>query len=163
MFLRNINTGEMGQFLWHQGEGWVEYTEEEVLLENLEKAKTAKIIEIKAWRDAELIKPTPQTVNSYDDDDAPNIGNHSFKFASEDMSLLANILDKLRRLPNGRTRKWTSITGERVALTKSDFQSILDHMEARDESLFDIAQMNIDIVNELTSVKEVEDFEITFE
>jgi hypothetical protein len=165
MFLKNTITNDIGQFANHQGEGWVELTESEILAYELQEAKTSKIKEIKAWRDAELVKPTPQSVDSYDIDDAPSIGNYSFKFAPQDIAHLNSIINKLNNSPSGATRKWTSITGERVPLTKKDYESILSHLDARDENSCDIAQANIDIVNSLTSVEEVESYEIelTFE
>ena len=49
MLLKNTNTGSIGEFSNHQGEGWIALTESEILDYELQEAKKTKIIQCKAY------------------------------------------------------------------------------------------------------------------
>jgi hypothetical protein len=203
MFLKNTTTGSTGDFSVHQGEGWIELTESEILACELQKAKDKKKLEIKTLRDSNLLKSTPQTIVY-----SGNLENRTFNIGKNDINTFSVIISSLQKkinnlLPHNDltaydggaividsnsygvyqslvdyntfplndattwtylysiTRSWSDSTGERIQLTIDDFESLLTHIERRDEQEYDQARLKIQLLNSLETLEEVEDFDIT--
>ena len=52
MLLKNINTKSIGEFANHQGEGWIELVESEILAYELQEAINSKLAELEAFHDS---------------------------------------------------------------------------------------------------------------
>jgi hypothetical protein len=124
----------------------------------LEEAKNKKISQIKALRDSNLAKPTPQTI-SYEG----NLANKSFALTRDDLTLINVIIGDLEeKIANGLenpTRDWTAIEG-RFALNVGDFKSLRTHMVWRDELEYTQARLKIEEIKALTTLEEVENYDI---
>jgi len=124
----------------------------------LQQKKELKKAEIKALRDNNIKKPTPQTI-SYQG----NLANKSFTLTQNDLSFINAIIcdleDKIAAGINNPTREWTSAQG-RFALNIDDFKSLRAHVVHRDEQEFSQATLKINLVKSMTSVEEVEGFNI---
>jgi hypothetical protein len=130
----------------------------------LELAKNRKKIEIKALRDNQLELPTPQhqDLNLY----TGNLANRSFNVSCKEhiprFSAIINMLERqISELNPNPTREWTDASGTILNLTISDFQSLLDHLEARDKTEFRLCNLRKAAVDALTTIEEVEAFDIT--
>lgn len=122
---------------------------------NLWLAQDSKKAEIKALRNSALLEPTPKTVSFQD-----NLENKTFNVQSNDVNVFTNIIAYLGDRPASDTRKWTDSTGERVDLSINDFRSLRNHLIFRDEVQYDQARLRSKEVEALTSVEEVETYDI---
>lgn len=59
------------------------------------------------------------------------------------------------------TRTWGDITGERLLLDITDFKSLRKHLNLRDVQEYDHARLKIEAINLLTTIEEIEAFDIT--
>jgi len=127
---------------------------------DLEEAKDSKIAEIKALRDTNLIKSTPQTITY-----SGNLENKIFNINDGDTNTFTTIIGDLQDdIDNGAinpTRTWGDSTGERLILEISDFKSLRKHLIHRDAQEYDQARLKVDLINDLTTVKKVNAFDVT--
>jgi hypothetical protein len=134
------------------------FTQDEI---KLSIAKTSKINQAKKLRDSNLNKPTPQTVGSYDKMD--NLINRTFNISEKDVEKFNTIISRLQdRIDAGEinpTRRWKTST-VRIALTIDDYKSLRNHLEDRDEQEYDQYNLKVELLNNLTTVEEVEAFDI---
>lgn len=145
----------------------IELTAEELLEYNaiqpkpqdiLNQTKQRKINQIKALRDNNLKKPTPQTI-SYEG----NLANKSFAITKDDLTLINVIIcdldDKIAAGLENPTREWTAIEG-RFALNISDFKSLRSHVLLRDEQEYSQARLKVSEIAALETLEEVENYDI---
>ena len=144
-----------------------EFTDSELL----QNAKDKKIAEIKALRNSNLLKSTPQTITY-----SGNLENKTFNISEGDANVFATIIGKLQRQINAGvqnpTRNWSDASGERLSLSINDFESLADHLELRDEQEFDQARLKTEAIKAMNltedSIEEtiqevierIEDFDI---
>lgn len=127
---------------------------------DLQEAKDKKKAEIKALREEDLNKPTPRTV-IYEG----NLSNRSFNISVKDhLPIFESIINKLSRLADSGvenpTREWTDASGQRVALDINDYTSLANHLDLRDEAEYSQANLKIKEVEALTTIEEVEAYDI---
>lgn len=121
----------------------------------LQKTKTKKISQVKALRNSNLLRPTPHTVTY-----GGNIANKTFNVGANDLAMFNIIIDDLRDKSEGSTRGWTDANGDRLELTINDFKSLRSHLVLRDNLEYNQAQLKITAINNLSTIEEVEAFDI---
>lgn len=133
--------------------------------ELLKDAKTSKLADLKAYRDSELSKSTPQTV-TYEG----NLANKVFDISpKEHLPLFNSFIAKLQRAIDGLvegdktipTRSFTDASGTRLDLTIKDFKDLANHLDLRDEIEYNLYSKRRKTIESLTTVKAVEDYDIT--
>ena len=134
--------------------------EQEHQAKELEEAKQAKIKEIKAQRDANLCKPTPQTVTY-----GGKLSNRTFNInVKEHLPIFNSIITILQsKVDAGAinpTRTWTDANGDVLELELSDYISLANHLDFRDAQEFAMCSKRIKALDGLT-LEEVENFDIT--
>lgn len=128
--------------------------------EKLPNAKEAKIRELKAQRDENLKKPTPQTITY-----GGNLANRSFNINPKNhLPLFSTIKEVLQsKIDNGEvnpTRTWSDSNGEVLELTIADYTSLINHLDYRDATEHALCSKRIAALEGLT-LEEVEAFDIT--
>lgn len=168
IYLKEPNTNRIVEFESEASIGagfinWLKLNESEIAAHELKEVKQAKIKEIKAQRDANLLKPTPQTVGLY----SGNIANRSFNInVKEHLGLLSGIIIKLQRIIDSGenlnpTRHWTDANGESIEMDINDFTSLYNHLDDRDAMEYRFCSKRVDEVKNMTSIEEVKAFDIT--
>jgi len=89
------------------------------------KKKLAKI-----FRDEELLKSHPQTVSAFIGTELENV---NFKIKKEDK---AEFVSNTLTMTDEQTRGWNDADGIRRNLTKSNFNSLLSHLNNRDNNCY---------------------------
>jgi hypothetical protein len=135
-------------------------SDEEVKIKQLQAAKEDKINQIKAQRNANLLKPTPQTV-TYEG----NLANKSFNInVKEHLPIFNSIITILQsKVDAGAinpTRTWTDSNGEVLELSLGDYVSLANHLDFRDAQEYAMCSKRIKALDGL-SLEEVENFDIT--
>jgi len=105
----------------------------EPLSVQLEQAKNSKIRRLKDLRESRLRLPTPQAIVYQG-----NLSNRTFDISvREHLPIFNGITSTLgRKIAAGQvspTREWTDASGERLDLTIADYESLVDHLDLRDE------------------------------
>lgn len=126
----------------------------------LEEATQAKIKEIKAQRDTNLCKPTPQTVTY-----GGKLSNRTFNInVKEHLPIFNSIITILQsKVDAGAinpTRTWTDANGDVLELELSDYISLANHLDFRDAQEYAMCSKRIKALDGL-SLEEVENFDIT--
>lgn len=121
----------------------------------LESCKKEKCNQVKILRESNLLRPTPHTITY-----GGNLINKTFNISSGDLAMFGTIIDGLKDLLEGATRGWTDATGERLELDIDDFKSLRNHLLFRDDQEHTQARRKIDAINALTTIEEVEAFDI---
>jgi hypothetical protein len=127
----------------------------------LQIAKETKTRELKAQRDENLKKPTPQTITY-----GGNLANRSFNVnPKEHLPLFSTIISVLQnKIDNGSsnpTRTWSDASGEVLELTISDFSNLVNHLDYRDAIEYAFCTKRVKEVEGFSTIEEVEAFDIT--
>jgi hypothetical protein len=152
-----------------------EQIETALLVVNLQEAKDKKRAEIKALRDSNLQKPTPQTINY-----SGALSNRTFDIdVVRTLPLINSFLSTLKEKRQiwiddadfaqynrarfgieNPTRGFTDANGERLELGIDDFRSLKFHLDDRDEVQFNQYQARVNFLETLTTIEEIEAYDI---
>jgi len=125
--------------------------------ELLKEAVATKIGQLKAYREANICKPTPQNV-TYEG----NLANKSFNFSEKDVAKIGLIISFLEDSEEGTTRNWTDVDGDRASLTLANFKSLRNHYLAdRDETEYNFYNKRKEAVKALTDLNAIKNYDIT--
>jgi len=140
---------------------WSQITEKINQL-SLINAKKDKISKINNQRDSRLIQNTPQTLNVYQ---GTNLVSKQFQVnpaCYAQWNARIKLLEE--RKASGEqnpTYPWIALDNEIYDLTLNDFKSLLSHLVDRENTEHIQARLRKDAVNVLTTIQEVEAFDIT--
>ena len=114
--------------------------------DRLIKAKLAKCAEINTQRDIEVTKPYKMTIDGKE---------HLFQVS------INNDIAWIRNGDKDTSTDWITVYNEIISLTKLDYKNITSHMGARSTTQHILARKRKDKVLSLSTVEEVEDYDIT--
>jgi len=146
MKYKNKITGEIAQFGGIPDDNWTPANEAEINNDLLEEAKKAKKKEINLQRDNNVNKP--------------------YKFVKDGKTYclsrsIRNELAWLRFASKETAVPWITDENEIIEINKTEFKSISIHLGDRDTNEFIQARLRKNIVDALTDITEVENYDIT--
>lgn len=126
--------------------------------------KENKKIQVRLFRDRELLKTHPQTVSSLT---VTPLESVEFKIRKEDK---AEFVSNITTMQDGQIRGWNDANGTRQNLTKDNFQSLLAHLNLRDDQCYEqeiLKRAAIDAINPsdtktlAEAIDEIRNFDVT--
>ena len=115
---------------------WEELTETEIDAYKLQEAKALKLAQLKKNRDDAISSSTPKpgSTQVYE----INGVNRTFQLRVSDIATVSSRIIRLQNAPQGTTAQWTDIEGERLNLTLEQFKSLANHLDVRDQAIYEL-------------------------
>lgn len=143
-------------------EGYEDLTQDEINSIIFPELKEVKRIQIKAFRNQELLKNEAQIIGDFQ---GTNLEGVKFKISKEDKPELISIT---LTMTDEEIRGWNDAEGVRRQLTKSNFNSILKELNIKDDIAYNQENLKLQIINSISpsetktyeeAIEEVKNFE----
>lgn len=150
IYLREPNTNRIVEFQSEVSIGafftsWPRLNEEESLAYELEELKKEKIQAAKASRELLLSGSQVHEIE---------VDGVSCKFTLSNKDLPNLIARQSCLTTNTATSPWNNIDGDRIELNKSDFQSLIRHINTNDSSVWTLYTNKVDEINSISEENE---------